>query len=272
VPFAGNTHELQNRQTDTAKWFMQTVGKVNPRTDQGETTQGFYVIGADGSAYVFNNNRSVERVLDFMRRGHEGFQAKPPVETQIPMNQSVQLKPPPGTTVLRLYSRIKPAPAGCDPANENLQRDHLWILPEEVASLATLQAPQALVNRLCRFTLVDAIRGEPDFWKPEEVRTSKFKVMKNPKGGYVLKGPFAMQTADGKRGLEGTLEAEFNIAAEKITAFKGFAGSTAWGSGTYTPGAPAGKFPLKFAFLLAPASKETVAPQAAMFGREYLGR
>lgn len=251
---------------------MSTVTKVNPRGNQGQTTQGFYVIGADGSAYVFNNNRSVERVLDFMRRGFEGFQAKPPVASEIPAAQSVQIKPPPGATVLRLYSRIKPAPAGCDPSNENLQRDHLWILPDEVASMAKLEAPPALVNRLCRFTFVDAIRGEPDFWRPEEIRANKFEVTKNPKGGYLLKGPFAMQSADGKRGIEGTLEAELNITDQKITAFKGFAESTAWGSGTYTPSAPTGKFPLKFAFLLAPAAKDSVAPQAAMFGREYLGR
>jgi len=251
---------------------MQTVGKVNPRGDQGQTTQGFYVIGADGSAYVFNNNRSVERVLDFMRRGIEGFQAKPPAVTQIPAAQSVPIEPPLGTTVLRLYSRIKPAPAGCDPSNENLQRDHLWLLPGEVTALANLEVPATLVHRLCRFTLLDAIRGEPDFWRPEEIRSGKFEAAKNLKGGYVLKGTFAMQTADGKRGIEGKLEGEFSISGERITAFKGFADSTAWGSGTYTPGAPDGKFPLKFAFLLAPAAKDTVAPQAAMFGREYLGR
>lgn len=251
---------------------MQTVGKVNPRGDQGQTTQGFYVIGADGSAYVFNNNRSVDRVLDFMRRGLEEFQTKPPARDVIQPSQNVLVTPPSGTTVLRVYSRIKPAPAGSDPANENLQRDHFWILPEEISEFAKLNVPESFAMRLCRFALVDAIRGEPDFWRPEEIRSKKFEVDKNPKGGFSLKGSYSMQTADGKRGLEGTLEVEFNIADNKTTAYKAFADCTAWGQGTYTPGAPAGKFPLKFAFMLAPAAKDTVAPQAAMFGREYLGR
>ena len=251
---------------------MQTVGKVNPRGDQGQTTQGFYVIGADGSAYVFNNNRSVERVLDFMGRGLEGFHAKPPARIEIQPSQNVLITPPAGATVLRVYSRIKPVPAGSDPANENLQRDHFWILPDESAALAKLQVPENLAMRLCRFALVDAIRGEPDFWRPEEIQSNKLEVAKNPKGGLLLKGTYKMQTADKKRGVEGAFEAELQIISDKVAAFKGFAEATAWGQGTYTPGAPSSKFPIKFAFLLAPATKDSVAPQAAMFGREYLGR
>ena len=251
---------------------MQTVGKVNPRGDKGETTQGFYVIGADGSAYVFNNNRSVERVLDFMLRGLDSFQAKPPARVEILPSQNVLITPPAGATVLRVYSRIKPVPSGSDAANENLQRDHFWILPDESAALAKLQVPENLAMRLCRFALVDAIRGEPDFWRPEEIRSKKLELAKNPKGGYLLKGIYAMRTADEKRGIEGGFEAELQITNDKITAFKGFAEATAWGQGTYTPGAPSGKFPIKFAFLLAPSTKDSVAPQAAMFGREYLGR
>lgn len=132
--------------------------------------------------------------------------------------------------------------------------------------------PDSLAMRLCRFALVDAIRGEPDFWRTEEIRSKKIEVTKNSKGDYLLKGNYAIRTADDKRGLEGAFEAELKIIDNKISAFKGFADSTAWGQGTYTPGAPSGKFPIKFAFLLAPATKDVVAPQAAMYGREYLGR
>ena len=81
-----------------------------------------------------------------------------------------------------------------------------------------------------------------------------------------------VSTSELNRLMSALLEAELNISGNKITVFKGYADATAWGQGTYTPGAPSGKFPIKFAFLIAPATKDSVAPQAAMFGREYLGR
>jgi hypothetical protein len=267
VPFAGNTHDLQNRQGEVQRWFMETVGKVNPRVGQGITTQGFYVIGADGSAYAFNNNRSVERVLNFMDRGMAGFRSNPPKAAAIPEPKEVVIRPPEGTSVIRIYSRIKPCPSGCDPGNENLQRDHFWVLPEEVRALAGGIVSVSLKIRLCRFALVDAVRGEPDFWTLGEVRIGAFSI----KNGRTLTGSFKMSTADGKRGLEGTLEAELRVEGARIAAFKGFAETTAWGQGTWTPGAPEGKFPLKFAFVLAPNGIDAVAPQAAMFGKEYLG-
>lgn len=251
---------------------METVAKVNPRANQGVTTQGFYVTGADGSAFAFNNNRSVERVLAFMDKGMSGFRAGPSRQVTIDGNSKFLLEPPVGTSVLRLYSRIKPTPPGCNPSNENLQRDHFWILPEEIARMSNLEVPESLASRLCRFAFVDAIRGEPDFWRREEVRSKSFSLTKTSGAGLLLKGSFLMTTADGNRGMEGTLEAEIAVKENKVSAFKGFAATTAWGQGTYTPGAPAGKFPVKFAFVLAPNSKETVSPQAAMYGREYLGR
>jgi hypothetical protein len=133
-------------------------------------------------------------------------------------------------------------------------------------SSSSAKVPEALAKRLCRFAFVDAIRGEPDFWRTQEIRKSEFTVGPNGK----LMGEFSMSTADGKRGLEGTFEAEIKAAAGKVIGFKGYAEATAWGSGTYTPGAPIGQFPMKFAFVIAPKTKDSVAPQAAMFGNEYL--
>lgn len=251
---------------------MKTAVKVNRRIDQGLTSQGFYVAGADGSAYAYNNNRSVERVLSFMQRGMDGFRARPPAQTEVPVPADIQPKPPAGTTVLRMYSRIKPAPPGCDSTNENIQRDHFWVLPSEVSSLISGVFPDPLALRLCRFAFVDAIRGEPDFWRPEEIRTSSFLVEKGKNGEWMLSGKFSMATSDNRRGLEGAFEGVLKASGGTVSSFKGYAEGTAWGQGTYTPGAPEGKFPIKFAFVLAPNAIDTVAPQAAMFGREYLGR
>jgi hypothetical protein len=216
VPFAGNTHDLQNRRGDVQTWFMETAAKVNPRALQKQTTQGFYVAAPDGKAYGFNNNRSVERVLEFMRRGKAAHAQDPPVRVEVPAPKSVILAPPPGSAVLRVYSRIRPVPAGAQPSNENLQRDHFWILSEELRELGdaasgTGEVPASLAARLSRFALVDAIRGEPDFWRHNEVRTSAFHVARRSDGKLELKGRYAMRTADGARGLEGTFEAELKV-------------------------------------------------------------
>ncbi len=267
VPVAGNTHDLQNRQSELGKWYMSTVAKINARVDTGHTSQGFYVVAADGTAFGFNNNRSIERVLGFMADGLKKFKASPPTEVPIEVLSYAPVGPPAGASIVRVYSRILPVPEGCAESNENLQRDHLWILPDEAKSLASGEVPESLQMRLCRFTFVDAVRGEPDFWQTGHVKEKSFTV-KRVGSGHVLTGSFSM--ASGKQSLIGALESELTIVGNKVTAFKGFASTTARGSGTYTQGAPEGEFALKFAFVLAPRAIDTVAPQAAMYGREYL--
>ena len=267
VPVTGNTHDLQNRRSELGTWFMQTVAKANPRVDQGHTSQGFYVVAADGATYGFNNNRSVDRVLGFMAEGLKQFRTNPAPSQGVQSLEHKRLSPPAGATVLRVYSRITPTPEGCNESNKNLQRDHLWILPEEAKSLAQGAVPESLQLRLCRFTLVDAVRGEPDFWATANIVDKSFEFLPRPVGNR-LHGRFSMRSA--RQTLEGSLELELAIDGDKVVAAKGYADCTASGSGQWTPGAPEGKFPLKFAFVLAPATKDTVPPQAAMYGREYL--
>jgi hypothetical protein len=267
VPVTGNTHDLQNRRSELGAWFMKTVSSVNARVEQGHTTQGFYVVAADGTAYGFNNNRSVERVLAFMADGLKKFRTNPPQAPTVPVLEHKKLAPPEGASVLRVYSRIVPTPEGCNESNKNLQRDHLWVLPAEARALAAGQVPEPLQLRLCRFTLVDAVRGEPDFWQEANIESKSFSVVNGPNGRCVS-GKFAMKSA--RQTLQGDLELVFTVREGKLVTAKGYAACTASGSGTWTPGAPDGTFPLKFAFVMAPESKDTVPPQAAMYGREYL--
>lgn len=262
MPVVGNTHELQNGRNPQREWFMKAAAKANPRIEGGHTAQGFYVMAADGTAYGFNNNRSVERVLAFAVEGLKAFAQSKPATVEVPPPTVIRPTPPQGASVLRVYSRIAPVPEGCAASNENVQRDHFWVLKGELGDAVS----QALVRRLCRFALVDAIRGEPDFWRLSELVRTEFRVVTPGR----LTGTFAMTTSDRKRGFEGTFEAEFAVREGTVSRFKGYAEGKAWGSGTYTPGAPEGKFPLKLAFVMAPEAKDTVAPQAAMFGREYL--
>jgi hypothetical protein len=270
VPVVGNTHELQNARSEIGTWFLNAATKVNPRIGSGATAQGFYVFGADGSAYGFNNNRSIERVLAFIDSGLKAFAASQRVAVAIdPLSAPRSLKPADATT-LRVYSRISPIPPGCDPANENVQRDHLWLLADEAEQMKRGRVPTQFVHRMLRFSLVDAIRGEPDFWMRNEIVSQSFH-MKPPDGGRrTLAGEFSMSTKDGTRGLTGSIELEFRFEGDRIENVIGVAESTAWGRGRWTPNPPSGRFPVRFAFVLPANDASTVVPQAAMYGAEYL--
>ncbi|MGI8922950.1 MAG: hypothetical protein ACR2HJ_02745 [Fimbriimonadales bacterium] len=269
VPYAGNTHNLQWRKSPESKWYMDTIRAVNARGERNETTQGFYIIDAAGGAYGWNNNRDLQRVLDFMKAGLESYRAAAPKIDAVSVQDDGIPDPPPGTVVLRIYQRITPLPKGAPPENEAVQRDHFWLLRSEIEALAAGEVAESLQLRLCRFVFNDAVRGEPDMWQVNEVRKRSFKATRAG-DSVTIEGSFAMHTDDKRRALQGKLTAKVRLAGDEVADFKGFADATAWGRSTHTPNEPAGKFPIKFAFVMAPKSKDTVAPQATFFGPNYL--
>jgi len=271
----GNTHEIQNGRNPVRDWFIPVATKVKPDIAKGQTSQGKYVVAADGTAYGFNNNRSVERVLALMDKSLAQFRANPPAPVEISkdlLNAQAEAKTPDGASVVRLYTRIKPAPLGSDSANENVNRDHLWILPDEAAALSKGEFPESLKYRLARFALVDNVRGEPDHWRAAEVLQADFTAKLGRDFSVKLAGKFRMATADRARGYEGTFEGEAQIEpGGRLKGFKGIAEGEAWGRSTYTPDPPEGRFPLKVAFTLAaPGTPHVVNPQAVFYDREYL--
>jgi hypothetical protein len=249
--------------------------KVKPDIAKGQTSQGKYVVAADGTAYGFNNNRSVDRVLALMDKALAQFKVNPPAKVEIPkdlLDTRAAASPPEGASVVRLYTRIKPAPLGSDSANENVNRDHLWILPDEAKALAKGEFPDSLKYRIARFALVDNVRGEPDHWRAADVLQADFFAKPGAKGKVLLQGKFRMATADRARGYEGSFEGEAELAPDgNLKSFKGIAEGEAWGRSTYTPNPPEGRFPLKVAFVkTGDFTPHVVNPQAVFYGREYL--
>jgi hypothetical protein len=278
IPVVGNTHELQNGRSPAREWFMKMATSVNAKVLQGQTSQGFYVAAPDGTAYGFNNNRTVDRVSGFMDQSLKKWRENPGDRVLISeddVNAPFSRKPDAGVTVVRVYSRIKPLPEGCHELNRGVGRDHLWIYPEEAKLIAEtterdLPLPRTLSMRLVRFHLVDNVRGEPDFWKPDEVKRAEFKLRRSNSGAYTLTGNYSMSTASGDRGLEGALEGQLRLSGGKIVSFKAFGKATAWGAGTYTPRPPEGKFPLLFAFQVTQdEASKVVPPQGNLWGNEY---
>jgi hypothetical protein len=284
IPFAGNTHELQNGRNLHRDWFMKAAATTNPRILNNVTAQGFYVMGADGSTYGFNNNRSIERVLGFLEKGRNAFLAAPKAAVSVSdeeLRARFSRTADPSVSIMRVYTRIKPLPEGCAESNASVGRDHFWIYPEDVqAILAATEKkgerasmPQALVTRLARYHLVDNIRGEPDFWRAEEVRKTDLRVWFVRSSASIrtvaFAGDFSLATSSGARGLEGKLEGEIELDAStsRVARMRVYGASQAWGAGTYTPNPPAGRFPLLFAIVDARDEyAKSTPPQAAQYG------
>ena len=248
---------------------MDTVRKVNVRADKNETVQGFYVVNASGDAYGFNNNRNVQIVLDFMRSKLADFNSSPQTKVTIAEQPDSIPDPPADSTVLRIYQRIMPVPAGSNYANQNVQRDHFWLLASEKEQLLKGVVADSLSLRLCRFVFNDAVRGEPDMWTLSQIKKREFSATVE-EDVVTLRGNFHMQTEDNKRGIEGKIHAEVRYKEGDVLDFKAVADAEAWGRSTYTPDEPEGRFPLKFAFVMAPKARDTVAPQATSYGPSYL--
>lgn len=254
---------------------MKAAKTVKPDIDKGITSQGFYVMNADGKAYGFNNNRSVERVTNFIQRGLDSFAADPPAaakveETDLASKWHAEL--PAGGISVRVHSRIRPLPEGCDPSNANVARDHLWIYPDEVrAMVKDAKMPESLVWRIARFHLVDNVRGEPDHWQAGEVKSATMTLTPIGDGKrFDFKGSFEMAAANGSRGLKATLEGRIRVDGGKLAEIRSYGEGMAWGRSTYTPNPPEGKFPIVFAFDLTDDRwSRHVTPQAVFHGSEY---
>lgn len=258
---------------------MRAAAKLKPDVVAGITAQGFYILSADGEALAYNNNRSVERVLGLMDNGLARF--KPGGEVALAeaeLETQTSRRPTADTSILRVFSRIRPLPTGCDASNENVGRDHLWLMANEVRHLVQAGSlPDSAVTRLYRFALVDNVRGEPDHWKSGEVRTAILDTKKliefDGKSTYEVSGRFEMVTPNGSRGLSGSLAGRIavDIKTFMVRECRIYVTARAWGRSTYTPNPPAGKFPMVFAIVEAfDQTAKVVPPQAIFFGREYL--
>jgi len=201
IPYTGDTAELQFEfgyaRYEVADWFRKMAADSGWKKE-GNTAQGLYVAGADGTCYGRKKTLSVAATHRFLNACLEGFKKKPPAPAVI---TDAELKAPftrpaaKSTSVIRVYSRIRPLPEGADNRNANVGRDHLWIYPEDLKSLLAADEtasepeeaekarkefvlPEALVARVIRFALCDMIRGEADFWKPTEVTLVDFKALR----------------------------------------------------------------------------------------------
>lgn len=290
VPFSGNTIELQTdygAEYSGAKWFMPMSNQTQCHV-QGQTTQGMYISGADGTAYCWKNTPGITATLRFMDEGLKAFKERPPKTIEIDekeLKEKFSRAPRESTSVIEVYSRVRPIPEGADSRNANIGRDYLWIYDDEIKEIAaaadresdSFDLPEFLVARIVRYGLVDIIRGEPDYWESKEVRHAEFSATRissdDAQATVGFHGKFGQATVLLLRGLEGHIDGQFTIdkKTNKVSHFRAYAKCEAWGASTWsTRGVPAGKFPLVFGMVdVNDAVSKDVPPGAVSRDRPY---
>ncbi|MCH7903196.1 MAG: hypothetical protein IH944_01360 [Armatimonadetes bacterium] len=261
---------------------MAAIGR--PGQIGGGTTQGFYILGPDGKRYNAGNFRGESRLHNFLNHGLVEYWADPPARVKVTEAQqeaswTKQLAD--DTTVLRVFSRIRPLPEGAPQKNLQIGRDYMWLFADEIRQIVeksgrVFDLPQATALKIVRFHMLDFVRGEPDRWFLDEIKKMDFKVTRIAEDTYTIHGDFDCESANGKngtRGMVGTFDAAFTVDLKtmKCTKFRAWAEAEAWGDHRNTSGAPEGKFPLIIGMLdVNDAISKDVPPQQSFFWAEYL--
>jgi len=118
----------------------------------------------------------------------------------------------------------------------------------------------SLQQRIARFHLVDNTRGEPPMWQPEEIRDCQIKL-----NDGILSGSVHLETKDRSRGYQADLKGFVRVTDGVVIGLEMVVLGEFWGDGSYTRGAPEGKFPLAISFTLADGTDvaDRIPPQAS---------
>lgn len=264
-------------ETASSKWFLAMASrkfKGDPHLEAFfsgfGTYQGIYVAGPDGTPYAYTNtllygDLTPAKLVATLDEALREYKKRPPARSEITPEQVREAAPDgldPSTSVLRVFSRIKPAPDGY--ASPGIGRDHMWIFADEVRALlrgpagVAFPMPRPIVARLVRFHLFDNSRNIGYAYEEGEVQRAEFSLkllsQQGPVHRYALTGTFACERTDTehkeKVGMDGKLEGEIDVDADqaKIIRFRACGEAKAWGDVGRT-GAPPGTYPLVFALV-----------------------
>jgi hypothetical protein len=299
----------QRRRNDDEGTFFRKVADQGPRKGAGGSTrQGIYCLTASGKLLAYRNHQDPKVMLQVLRDALARWQKLPaderkPGAVKVADAGKVDARyartPPEGGLVLDVFTRILDKKADgyvrgeCGtPGGEKAARDHLWLtraewqglIPAEPKQGQRFAMPEAIAQRILRFHLMDNTRGEPPYWKPDEVRkhaltwtvteVSAGTLRLTLQGSALLATRTEVQRAE--RGFDVALRGvlECDRKRKVVTRFDMVAVGDHWGEGTYTRRARPGRKPLGVAFALSPGKDpaDRVPPQAAREIGAYLGR
>lgn len=266
---------LNRRQDAEGEFYRKVVKQEASRQDMNSSTQGKYACDASGRLFGFDNHGServarVKALLEKSLREHAPTEAVAIPAGKLHPYFDRTLRD--GMVAVDVTARVldaekREAEGFKRMFMASLGRDHLWIRKDEAEALAAGRLPDSLRPRLARFHLNDFTRGEPDMWKPEEIKKLELTL----KDGR-LTGSIRFETASGKRGYEAELLGFVEAQAGRLTRFDLVAKGEFWGKSTLVSSSIEGRFPLGVAFRLSdPAAEESkVPPQGARDLATYL--
>lgn len=303
----------QRRRRDPEGEFFINVANQGPRKGQGGATrQGIYILTASGKLLVCKNvGQLPQATLDMFREGLEKWKRLPeseraPGAIKVPahgeFDPDYHRPLPPGGVILKVYARALDRQTSANNLlftdaqctigrGDEASRDHLWLSETEWRSLipddpkpgARFPVPPPIAQRILRFHLVDNTRGEPPFWRRNEIRTNALDLIVDSVSPTLiqlrLEGA-ALLTTDpdpekAARGYQPQLQGhiKYDRDQRRLTQFDLVAVGDHWGSGPHTRRARPGRTPLGVAFELTSAQSpaDRIAPQGAREFRDYFG-
>jgi hypothetical protein len=309
VPVCTDDWYTRRRQDKEGEFFRNMASQGPRKGENGNTRQGIYVFTAAGDLISFSNNGgSSDATRGHIKQALAKFDALArakvgPGAVTVPDRGKPDAEyyraPPAGGLVVRVHARILEEKKDAVEAlfskgtcsflgGDMASRDALWLTKEEVRAMGpgekkpgdTYPLPAKVAERICRFHLVDNTRGEPEFWKKNEIRDRLFllTVEKRTEEGVELRlsGEASLAKDDKTRGYEVKLYGKLRWVPAKGTfdRFEVAAVGEHWGRGTFTPGERPGKSVLGIAFGLPTGDKagDKVPPQGAREEANYYGK
>jgi hypothetical protein len=262
VPVAVDQHIHRQRKDPEGELFAKVLKQAGRGLDG--YSQGVYLFTADGTLLAFANTADAAGVRRLTEIALKKFDPKaPPIKLDDVKTAPVLPSPPEGGLVLDVTAKVL---GGYDPDDpktkryrESMGRDHLWLRKDETEAIAKGTLPASVADRLTRYHLIDNTRGEPPMWRSDEVKKSEL-TLKDGK----LTGRVHLETKSGDRGYQADFWGVVETKDGKVSRFDLLAKGDFWGEGSFTRGAPKGRFPFAVAFSIADADAATskVPPQA----------
>ncbi len=257
VPVAVDQHDHRQRKDAEGAFFARIVRQAGRGTDG--YSQGFYLFTPRGKLLEFANTLSADRMKQMLASALKQFDpaGEAPRFEQGPKDTRFTYELPEGGLILAVTSKVL---GGYGPSDRTdpirraaLGRDHLWLRKDEAEALVKGELPGSVTRRLVQFHLVDNTRGEPPGWRPGEVRQAQLTLRRGR-----LAGSVHLETRAGDRGYRAQLLGLVGAKGGRLARFDAVAKGLFWGEGTYSRGAPKGKFPFAVAFTLAGGKGEVL--------------
>ena len=257
IPVAIDQHDQRRMKDAEGELFAKILTQAG--RDLDGTSQGFYLFSPAGKLLEFENTLSADRMKRMLDSALKKYDPKEevPAIAEGPKDERFLYEPPAGGLVVTVTCKVLSGygePKGRDQAayQSALGLDHLWLRKDEAEALAKGELPESVKIRIARFHLIDNTRGEPPFWKAEDLK----KVELTLRDGR-LSGTVQLENAKGDRGYNAQLLGIVESKEGKVTRFDLVARGDFWGEGSFTRGAPKGKFPFAVAFTLSAGKDES---------------